>query len=71
MLAAAVIAIVFVSIFVITWLSSRADAAQSRCDEHVRHIQHHLEIPPTAPSTHPTPPTTAAAAAREGRPRHG
>ncbi|HWJ62824.1 MAG TPA: hypothetical protein VNS19_12725 [Acidimicrobiales bacterium] len=59
MLAAAVIAIVFACIFVVTWLSSRADAAQSRCDEHLRHIQHQLEVRPSptvAPPPGPRPP---------------
>ncbi len=48
MLAAAVIALVFGTVFVITWLSARADAAEARCDEHLRHIQSRLEIPPTS-----------------------
>lgn len=59
MLATAVIAIVFVSIFVVTWLSSRADAAQSRCDEHLQHIRHQLEVPASstvASARRPRPP---------------
>ena len=53
MLAAAVIAIVFACLFVVTWLSSRADAAQSRCDEHLRHIQDQLEVPDSSPAPSP------------------
>jgi hypothetical protein len=30
---------------VVTWLTARAEEARTRCDEHVRHIQHHLELP--------------------------
>ena len=55
MIAAAVIAIVFAGIFVVTWLAARAEAAQARCDEHLRRIQHQLEVSPPAGAGHPPP----------------
>ncbi len=58
MLAAAVVAGVFAGLFLVTWLSARADAARSRCDAHLRHIRRQLEIPTRPPgrSRHPRPP---------------
>ena len=56
-LAVLVIVIVFGAMFVLTWLSARADAAEARCEEHLRHIQRRLEIPPTSsggPDPHAT-----------------
>ena len=48
MLAAAVFAIVFGAVFLFTWLSARAEAAEARCEAHLRHIQDGLEIPPSS-----------------------
>jgi len=59
MFAAAVIAVLFTGVLVVTWLTSRAEQAKSRCDEHLRHIQTKLEIPPAppmGPRTRPRPP---------------
>jgi hypothetical protein len=47
MIAATVVASAFVIVVTITWLSSRAEAAQARCDDLARHIHRQLEIPPT------------------------
>lgn len=49
MIAATVVTSLFVIVVAITWLSSRADESQTRCDELARHIRHQLEIPPTRP----------------------
>ncbi len=60
MLASAVIAVLFTSILVVTWLASRAEEAKSRCDAHLRHIQRQLEMPqapPMGPPRQPRPPT--------------
>ncbi|WP_421118064.1 hypothetical protein ACE2AJ_11730 [Aquihabitans daechungensis] len=48
MFAVLVIVLVFGAMFVLTWLSSRADAAEARCEEHLRRIRRRLEIPPTS-----------------------
>ena len=59
MLAATVVALLFVLVVATTWLSSRADASQSRCEAIVEHIHRELEpIPPnrdraTGPSRPP------------------
>jgi len=47
MIAATVVTSLFVLVVTITWLSSRADASQTRCDQLIHHIRHELEIPPT------------------------
>ncbi len=50
MLGAIVVAVVFAGLFVVTWLSSRADAARTRCEAHLRHINRLLEIPSRPPA---------------------
>lgn len=46
MVAATVVAALFVGLVTITWLSSRADASQSRCEDLAQHIRNQLERPP-------------------------
>ncbi|HWJ97448.1 MAG TPA: hypothetical protein VNQ33_04765 [Acidimicrobiales bacterium] len=60
MFAAAVIAVSFTGILVVTWLASRAEEAKTRCDEHRRRIERQLEIPPVRPMAPRRPPRPPA-----------
>lgn len=59
MLAAAVVAIVFTGIFIVTRLAARAEEAEARCDEHLARIRQQLDAPAVstvAPQRRPRPP---------------
>jgi hypothetical protein len=56
MVAAVVVAAAFAAVAATTWLISRADASEARCEALARHIRSQLDAPPAARPPEPRRP---------------